>query len=173
LFFEQRQKRAELASRIAMPTDILARIRELLSAAGVEYREAHHEPTRTSQDSARARGEDLSVGGKALVLKIDKTFRLFVLSAARRLDSTAIKRRFGAKRLRFATGEELDEMTGLAQGAVPPFGQPILPFELFVDQSVLENDIIAFNAGSLTTSIIMAVDDYVRVAKPTVFGFSR
>jgi len=153
-------------------TDVLTQVRDLLSTAGIAYREAQHEPTRTSEDSARARGEELSVGGKALLLKVDKTFRLFVLSAARKLDSAAIKRHFGAKKLRFATSDELEGMTGLAPGAVPPFGRPILPFELFVDESILENEVIAFNAGSLTTSIIMAVDDYLRVASPTVFGFS-
>jgi len=156
-----------------MPADVLARIRGLLSAAGVEYRQAHHEPTRTSEEAARARGEALRNGGKALLLKVDKTFHLFVLSAARTLDSAAVKRHFGVKRSRFATGEELQEMTGLPQGAIPPFGQPILPFELFVDESILENDIIAFNAGSLTTSMMMAVEDYLRVAKPQVFRFSR
>jgi Ala-tRNA(Pro) deacylase len=152
---------------------ILDRIRERLSTDGVEYHEAHHGPTRTSEESAQARGEALRIGGKALVLKVDQTFRLFVLSAARKLDSTAIKHHFGAKKLRFATEAELLEATGLPQGAVPPFGRPVLPFELFVDESILENDTIAFNAGSLTTSITMAVEDYLRVAKPNVFAFSR
>jgi prolyl-tRNA editing enzyme YbaK/EbsC (Cys-tRNA(Pro) deacylase) len=154
-------------------TDVLDAIRDLLSAAGVAHREVTHEPTLTSADSARARGETLEVGGKALVLKVDDTFRLFVLSAARKLDSAAVKRHFKAKKLRFATGDELREMTGLPQGAVPPFGRPILPYDLFVDDSVLENESIAFNAGSLTTSIIMAVDDYTRVAQPAVFTFSK
>jgi prolyl-tRNA editing enzyme YbaK/EbsC (Cys-tRNA(Pro) deacylase) len=96
-----------------------------------------------------------------------------VLSAARQLDSAAIKQYFGTKKSRFATGEELLRMTGLTPGAVPPFGRPVLPFDLFVDGSILENDRIAFNAGSLTTSIIMSVKDYMRVAQPTVFDFSR
>lgn len=155
-----------------MPREVLDEIRHQLAAAGVEYHEAHHGPTRTSEESARARGEALSIGGKALVLKVDRTFRLFVLSAARKLDSTAIKRHFGAKKLRFATESELREATGLPQGAVPPFGPPVLPFELFVDESILENDTIAFNAGSLTTSITMTVEDYLRVADPHVFAFS-
>ncbi len=64
-------------------------------------------------------------------------------------------------------------MTELTPGAVPPFGRPVLSFELFVDGSILENERIAFNAGALTTSIIMNVTDYVRVAQPTVFNFSR
>jgi Ala-tRNA(Pro) deacylase len=152
---------------------VLEQIRALLNEAGVIYREVHHGPTPTSEDSARARGEDLRIGGKALLLKVNDTFGLFVLSAARQLDSNAIKQRFAAKKTRFASAEELREMTGLVPGSVPPFGRPVLPFELYVDESIMKNEKIAFNAGSLTDSIIMLVKDYCRVAEPSVFGFSK
>lgn len=107
-----------------------------------------------------------------MLLKVGETHRLFVLSAARKLDSGAIRHHFGIRRLRFATREELHEMTGLTPGAVPPFGRPILPFDLFVDRSIVENDRIAFNAGSLTLSIIMGVQDYLGLARPTILEFS-
>lgn len=151
---------------------VLDRIRAWLAGEGVTFREVHHEPTRTSEESAMARGEELRVGGKALLLKVDDTFRLFVMSAARKLDSAAVKQRFGSKKLRFATPEELMELTGLVPGSVPPFGQPILPFPLYVDPSVLANDRVAFNAGSLTDSIVMAIADYERLTVSEVFTFA-
>lgn len=151
---------------------LLDEIRGWLSREQVRFREVHHEPTRTSEESARARGEELRVGGKALLIKVDEKFRLFVLSADRKLDSAAIKSRFNAKKTRFATAEELEDLTGLVPGSVPPFGPPILDFPLFADESVFENERIAFNAGSLTDSIVMPVDDYRRLAKPEVFRFS-
>ena len=156
---------------------IFEAIRDWLHRESVAFREVHHEPTRTSEESARARGEDLRVGGKALVIKVDADFRLFVLSADRKLDSTAIRKHFAARsgtktKTRFASPEELLELTGLVPGCVPPFGPPILPFPLYVDPSVFENQRIAFNAGSLTDSIIMGVDDYRRLAKPEVFTFA-
>jgi prolyl-tRNA editing enzyme YbaK/EbsC (Cys-tRNA(Pro) deacylase) len=151
---------------------ILDAIRAWLTRESIPFREVHHEPTRTSGESARARGEDIRVGGKALLIKIDSDFRLFVLSAARKLDSAALKSHFQAKKTRFASPEELLELTGLVPGSVPPFGAPILPFALFVDPSVFENDRIAFNAGSLTDSVILSVPDYRRLAKPEVFAFS-
>ena len=105
-------------------------------------------------------------------MKVDDDFRLFVVSAARKLRSNAIKRNFRAKKLRFATAEELFELTGLAPGGVPPFGHPILPLPLFVDSSTVANDRIAFNAGSLERSIILSVDDWRRAAEPEgVFDF--
>jgi len=151
---------------------ILEAIRIWLTRESVTFREVHHEPTRTSEESARARGEDIRVGGKALLIKVDSDFRLFILSAARKLDSGAIKSHFHAKKTRFASPEELLELTGLVPGSVPPFGAPILPLPLFVDPSVFDNDRIAFNAGSLTDSIILNIADYRRIAAPEVFPFS-
>lgn len=150
---------------------VLERIRGYLDAQGVGYRLIHHEPTHTSEESARARGEDIRIGGKALLMKTGESFRLLVLSAALKLDSGRIKARFGVRKTRFATAEELRELTGLAPGAVPPFGPPILPFELYMDESITLNERIAFNAGSLTDSMVLAVSDYLRVARPEVFRF--
>jgi Ala-tRNA(Pro) deacylase len=151
---------------------ILALIQAWLQRESVSFREVHHQPTRTSEESAQARGEDLRVGGKALLLRVDSEFRLFVLSADRKLDSAAIRTVFGAKKTRFASAEELMDLTGLPPGSVPPFGPPILPFPLYADPSVFENERIAFNAGSLTDSIILSVTDYRRVAKAEVFPFA-
>ena len=134
--------------------------------------ELHHEPTFTSEESARARGEEVKVGGKALVVRVGDDFKLFVLSAARSLDSAALKRLFGVKKTRFADRDELLKLTGLVPGSVPPFGRPILPLDLYADPSVLANEVIAFNAGSLSDSIVMAVGDWQRVANPVVIEFA-
>ena len=157
-----------------MPSEsIYQTIIVFLESQGIPYRAVHHEPARTSEESARARGEDVRVGGKALVVKTGDDFRLFVLSAALKLDGDAVKRRFAVKKLRFATPEELMRSTGLVPGSVPPFGHPILPFDLCVDESILANDRIAFNAGSLTDSLVLATSDYMKVSGGTVFRFSE
>ena len=153
-------------------SDVNTAIRNHLDMLGIAYRAVQHEPTRTSEESARARGEDIRVGGKALLIKTGEQFRLFVLSAALKLDADAVKARFGVKKIRFATPEELMSLTGLVPGSVPPFGEPILPFELYVDGSITANEKIAFNAGSLTDSMVLSVADYLRAARPTVFDFS-
>jgi len=138
-----------------------------LTEAGVNFRQVHHEPTLTSADAARVRGEPIGSGAKALLLKADDQFRLFVLPGDRRLDSSSVKRQLGVGRLRFASKEELLALTGLVPGSVPPFGQPVLPFELTADVTIGRNyPTVAFNCGSLTDSIIMSAADWERVAKP-------
>ena len=156
-----------------MSAKIHEAIRTLLDQHGIPYRSLHHEPTHTSEESARARGESVRIGGKALLIMTGDVFRLFVISAALKLDNAAVRHHFGTRRARFATPEELMNLTGLVPGSVPPFGRPILPFDLFLDESIPANDRIAFNAGTLTDSIIMPVSDYLRVAQPTeVFRFT-
>jgi prolyl-tRNA editing enzyme YbaK/EbsC (Cys-tRNA(Pro) deacylase) len=153
--------------------DILHGLRAWLSEHGISFREVQHPPTRTSEESARARGEELRIGGKALLMKGDEEFRLFVLPADRKVDSAAIRRELGLRKLRFATPEELSALTGLVPGAVPPFGRPVLSFELLVDSGIRDNERIAFNAGSLTDSLVLAVDDYLRIARPVrIFPFA-
>ncbi|MEM1449502.1 MAG: YbaK/EbsC family protein [Planctomycetota bacterium] len=155
------------------PTEVTERIRALLDDAGVEYRYVEHGPTRTSEESAAARGERLEVGGKSIVLRVGSTFRVCVLSAASQINSNRVRRHFGENRARFASREELAERTGLVPGCVPPFGRPILDLPLCLDESFLANDRIAFNAGSLTCSIVMPLEPYLDLARPEVFAFAK
>jgi Ala-tRNA(Pro) deacylase len=157
-----------------MNNDVLQRIRQLLTEHGCVYRELEHAPTFTSEESAKVRGEELGVGAKALLLRTDDSFRLFVLPADCKLDSGAVKRHLKVKSIRFATPEELAELTGLVPGSVPPFGEPVLPFELFADQDIgVRYDQVAFNAGALTVSIIMGAADWEALARPIRFAFAK
>jgi len=153
---------------------MLAKIRDHLRSLDISFREVEHPVTLTSEDSAKARGEELHVGAKALLLKVDDQFHLFVLPADRKLDSAAVKRKFQAKKIRFATPEELLNLTGLVPGSVPPFGQPLLPFDLYADEGIgARMDKVAFNAGSLTNSIVISAADWKRAAQPQQFSFSQ
>ncbi len=156
---------------------VLESIKVLLDNAGIEYQYMHHETTPTSEDSARVRGDSLSSGAKAIVYKVQDDFSLFVFAADHKLDTKLIKTYFKqqgkrVKKTRFATSDELYKMTGLVPGSVPPFGRPILDLELYVDPSLLSNDFISFNAGSLTDSVRMSLADYRQLAVPVVFDFT-
>ena len=152
--------------------DMFTTISAYLAEKKIPFRSVHHQPTFTSEESAMARGEEVKIGGKAIVMKIDADFKLFVLSAALRVDSKKIKERFNAKSIRFATKEELFDLTGLDPGAVPPFGRPILMIDLYLDDSIVQNEKIAFNAGSLTDSIVMKTSDYLSIVDSERFAFS-
>ena len=71
-----------------------------------------------------------------------------------------------------AVTESLD-LTGLEPGTVPPFGDPVLALPLVLDRGFLANREIAFNAGSLERSVVMSVEDYVRIAAPELASIAR
>ncbi len=149
-----------------------------MESKNIPFASKSHAATRTSEDSARERGDLLSQGAKAIVYKVEDQFFLFVFSAESRMDTKKIKQYFKSqgkrvKKTRFATEEELLEMTSLVPGAVPPFGQPILDFKLYVDPSLTQNKIIAFNAGSLTQSISMRLEDYLKISQAEIFHFTK
>ncbi len=95
-------------------------------------------------------------------------------SAVRRLSQYLRLLRDVAGKQGLISSQELAELTGLEPGAVPPIGHPELPLELYVDESNLGNDLIAFNAGSPTDSIVMDRAAYIEVAEPeAVFALTR
>lgn len=152
---------------------VLERIKEYLESSEVKFSLEHHEPTFTSEQSALVRNDDIKEGAKAMVLKMDNTYKLFVLSAAKKIDTKSIKKVFNVKNVCFASLEELKTLTGLVPGCVPPFGYPILSLELNIDQSIYELENVSFNAGSLTDSIRIKAADYLRISNGIRGSFSK
>lgn len=158
---------------MATGTSPYERILKLLDAEGCSFREVEHPPVRTAEEAAEVRGTPLAMGAKAIVFKLDGTFRVLALSAARALRSRSLRKELGVRRTRFATAAELAELTGLEPGMVPPFGRPVLPLELLADPSLLEPPEIAFTPGRNDRSIVLATADWLRLARPRVVPFSR
>ncbi|MDH3524510.1 MAG: hypothetical protein OES32_13070 [Acidobacteriota bacterium] len=152
---------------------VFERIVELLRARGCPFELLEHPAAATAREAAAARGTELALGTKAILFKYGKELGVFAMSADRAVHSARIRRALGVQRTRFATAAELRELTGLAPGEVPPFGEPVLPFPLYADPSVLERPTMLFTAGSRTRSIRMAPRDYEAAAKPRVFRFVR
>ena len=89
------------------------RVENLLKQYDIVFQVLRHEPVYTSEEAARIRERPLASGAKALVCKGDDSFVMFVVPANRKLDSHAVRRVKGWRKLRFATREEVMETTGL------------------------------------------------------------
>ena len=152
---------------------VLRRVVALLEGNGCRYEVIEHGSVSNAREAAAARATKLDEGAKAILLKYDGGFGIFVLSAARQVRSAKIRRGLKVRRTRFAYREELLAMTGLRPGSVPPFGEPVLPFPLFADPSIDAHPTMVFTAGSRTTSIRMATSDYRRIARPRELPFAR
>lgn len=145
----------------------------LLRGDGCAFERIEHVAVSTAEEAATVRGTPLAQGAKSMVLKVERDFGLFVLPATRQLRSAKIRRALRVSRTRFATAEELHELTGLVPGSVPPFGSPVLPLPLYADPTVLDGGEVVFTAGLRTVSIRMGGDDYRRLASPKTIDIVR
>lgn len=148
---------------------VFSKIKEQL--VGKEYQIMEHEAVYTSEQAAKVRGTELQQGAKALVLKTKDGFVMAVISGSKRIDMKKLKKIVGSKKLELADPKNVKEITECNIGSVPPFGN-LFQLNVYVDKSLLENEIIAFNAGSHTKSIKMKAADYVDIVKPVVEEFS-
>ena len=76
------------------------------------------------------------------------------------------------RKIELANAKEVRKATGCNIGSVPPFGN-LFNIKAYFDKSVVENEIVAFNAGSHTKSIKMKAKDLVKVVNPVVGEFSK
>lgn len=157
-----------------MATDVADRIVALLRAHAVPYEIVDHPRAISAEEAAANRGTPLAMGGKSLVMKLERTFAVLVVGGDRAIDNRKLRRHLGLRRYRFATAEELATLTGLTPGAVPPFGRPVFDLPLYVDADRAVLEPLAFSLASHTRSVRMATADWLRVATPTeVFPFTR
>jgi Ala-tRNA(Pro) deacylase len=143
----------------------------LLREEGVDFRLTHHDAVTTSADAAAVRGAELRSGAKAMLVKGKAGFVLAVLAADRKVDWKLLAPLVGGKGARFANDDELSEATGLAKGAVPPFGR-LFGLRTIYDRSLLDVETVNFNAGTHTDSIAMSRADLVRIGGGELESFS-
>ena len=155
-----------------MPTPVFAQVESLLNQHGIAFQVLRHEPVYTSEEAARVRGTPLASGAKALICKGADNFVMFVVPADRKLDSHAVRRAKGWKKLRFATREEVLELTGLTPGSIPPFGS-LFGLPTHCDERLGQSEVINFNAGDHSMSVSMRYADYVLVEKPELGMFAE
>jgi len=148
-------------------------VRELLDSNGISYEVIEHTPVYTSEEAARVRGVELRTGVKALVFKTDEgNFVMGLIAADRKMDLRKLAKIVGTRKLQLASPEDVLKKTGCKVGSVHPFGN-LHGLPTYLDSSVLENDMVNFNAGLHTVSITMKARDLIRTIKPVVKGFSK
>lgn len=151
---------------------VLEKILKLLEDCGVEFKTMDHEPVFTSEEAAKIRDSDPSTGAKALVMYADKDPVLLVVPGNKKVDFRKFKKLKGIKDLRMANPQEVTSLTTLEIGSIPPVGK-VLGIKSFFDQSFEEMENVAFNAGSLTTSVFMKAKDLINIEKPEILNIVK
>jgi len=148
------------------------RLKEFLDDHFVKYVSIIHSQAFTSQEiaaSAHIPGKELA---KTVMAKVDGEMVMAVLPASYKLVLDLLRNAAGAEHVELATEQEFRDLFPECEvGAMPPFGN-LYDMDVFVSESLTEDEKIAFNAGSHTELIRLAFEDYRRLVEPTVAKIS-
>jgi Ala-tRNA(Pro) deacylase len=149
-----------------------SKLRPFLEEQKVKYKVIEHDPAYTAQEiasSAKIPGRQLA---KTVMVKIDGKMAMAVLPAAYRVDFDRLKKGLGATKVELATEQEFKDMFPDCEvGAMPPFGN-LYDMQVIVAESLAEEVVIAFCAGSHTELIQLSYKDFERLVKPKALPFS-
>lgn len=145
----------------------------LLKENEMEFSHLIHEPTPTSEDSARVRQTTAEEGIKAIILRgktSKKNYQVNIPSHLK-LDMKAVAEALGEK-CEFEDPEVIKERYGIIVGGVPPFGQ-LLNIDTLYDEKIAHSQRAAFNCGMQTESIIMNAKELLQLVQPKLGRFSK
>lgn len=148
------------------------KIKEFLDENKIKYLTITHSLSYTAQEiaaSAHIKGKGLA---KSVLVKADGQLQLVVLPASYKIDFDKLKESFDVKDVRLANEQEFkDKFPGCEVGAMPPFGN-LYGLKTHVAASLVEDEEIAFNAGTHTELIRMQYRDFESLVKPQIIRFA-
>jgi Ala-tRNA(Pro) deacylase len=148
------------------------KLREFLDSQQVKYVTITHSTAYTAQEIAAAthiHGKELA---KTVMVKLDGKMAMAVLPASRKIDFGLLKTAAGGQNVQLADEAEFKALfPDCETGAMPPFGN-LYGIPVYAEQSLAEDEEIAFNAGSHSELIRLAYKDFERLVQPKVARFS-
>ena len=150
----------------------LKKLEEFLDNNNIKYVATSHSAAYTAQEvaaSAHIPGKQLA---KTVMVKLNGEMAMAVLPASHKVDFDLLKEAIGASKVELASEEEFkDKFPECEVGAMPPFGN-LFGIEVFVTESLAEDEEIAFNSGLHTELIRMSYKDFEALVKPRIVKFS-
>ena len=144
-----------------------------LHDARVPFTTFRHPPAFTAQEEAAVSHVPGCCWAKIVVCVADEELILAVLPAHRMVDLEALRLLAGTWTVRLAREREFARSyPDCEPGAMPPFGA-LYQQRVFVDQSLVGEAEMVFNAGTHTDAIRMHYGDFAELAAPIVGAFAR
>jgi Ala-tRNA(Pro) deacylase len=139
-------------------TSVAERLRAYLDDHGVAYRIIAHKAAASADEYHDVLGTRYEQMPKAIFLRYQdkggKRFAILALQAHKRADLHRVAQVLHARDVRLGSRDELRHVTGCEFGELPPIGR-LFGLPLLLDEDLLLEDELYFNAGSLTASIVV------------------
>ena len=144
-----------------------------LDEQGVRYRLSQHPATYTSQDLAAVEHVSGKKVIKPVVVRADGEFVMCALPASYRVDLNELRQQLEASKVELADEQSLEELFPECElGAAPPMGR-LFGMTTLMDESLMNSDMVTFQAGTHCEAVTMSLAEYRRIAQPEVAHFGR
>lgn len=151
----------------------LKKLKNFLDSNSIRYVSIRHSQVFTAQEiaaSAHISGKALA---KTVMVKIDGKMTMAVLPATDKVNFDQLKKAAGAEKVELASEDEFKDMFPECEvGAMPPFGN-LYGIDVYADEKLARDELIAFNAGSHTELIQLPYNDFERLVKPKTAQITR
>ena len=145
---------------------VLKTLRDFLDRHHVRYVVMSHSPAYTAQETAQAahiHGEQFA---KTTIVKLDGELAMAVLPATQKVDLKLLAAAAGAAKSEVANEAEFrGRFAECELGAMPPCGN-LFAMPVYVEEALTREKNIAFNAGTHSELVQMAMADFVDLVKP-------
>lgn len=146
----------------------LQKLKEYLDDHDIKYVAIRHSPAYTAQEvaaSGHVPGRELA---KTVIVRLDGDLAMVAVPASEKVDLDRLKQASGSAHAEIAAETEFQErFPGCELGAMPPFGN-LFGMNVYVSETLTEDDEIAFSAGSHSELLRLAYRDFERLVGPTV-----
>lgn len=143
-----------------------------LSDEQIDYVTIPHTLSYTAQETAASAHVPGIEFAKTVMVKIDGKLAMAVLPAQYKINLGLLKRETQANQVELASEDDFRGLfPGCETGAMPPFGN-LYGMDVYVEDSLLNDEEIAFNAGSHTELLKISYQDYMKLVQPKIARFT-
>jgi Ala-tRNA(Pro) deacylase len=149
------------------------RLRVFLDSHHAEFTLTTHPRAFTAREVAAAEHMPAREVAKTVVIFGDGAYLMIVIPASKLVDLYEVRPTLGLSQVRLATEDELARLFPDCElGAMPPLG-PLYGQSVYLDGTLAGQETIAFNAGSHSEVMHMALAEFKRLAAPQVVSLVR
>ena len=151
---------------------VIKKLRDYLDSHDIKYVVISHSLAYSAQEIAALTHIPGRQMAKTIIVNVAGALAMAVLPASYNINFNRLFLATGSGDVFLAPEDEIEALFPDCEvGAMPPFGN-LYGLDVYVAQSLTEDEFIAFNAGSHTELIKMAYKDFERLVYPKVLSFT-
>ena len=152
---------------------ILRRRQDYLDSHHVHYEVLDHQEAYTAPEIAHTLHVSGEMFAKVVIVKADGRFVMVALPSNWQIDFKRVKEVLRGRQVRLATEAEFKGLFPDCEiGAMPPLGN-LYGVDVYVDQSLTEDEAIVFQAGTHVGAIKLRYEDFANLVHPKVAEFHQ